>query len=70
MSDINPNCDGSHCRDPKGEVRVLPLPGEANLMLCRDCFTHEMIWRRQRNLDLCREAQYPIPAWSDLKVYP
>lgn len=34
----NTGCDGDHCREAHGEVRILPLPGDANLYLCRPCF--------------------------------
>jgi hypothetical protein len=38
MSNINPNCDGSHCRHGYKEVRLHPLGGGDDLWLCLPCF--------------------------------
>lgn len=68
---MNPNCCGGHCLFDEGEVRVLPLgkiPDHGNLILCRYCFEHEMNYRRDRNRELSREAQFQIPTWDSLKV--
>jgi len=65
----NPNCDGSHCRSNSGEVRVLPLGGGANNIVCQACFEHEMRYRRQRNRDLGGAMKFDIPGWMDLTVY-
>ncbi len=70
---MNPNCCGGHCLNDEGEVRVLPLgknPHHGNLILCRYCFEHEMNWRRDRNRDLAKDAQFKIHAWDSLEVYP
>ena len=42
MSNINPNCDGSHCRDGYKEVRKYPSVGGADLYLCLPCFANAM----------------------------
>jgi hypothetical protein len=70
MSLINPNCDGGKCRK-NGEVRLLPINKkyDGNLILCYDCFLVEIAWRKSRNLDLCKEAQYSLPNWNELQVY-
>jgi hypothetical protein len=65
----NPNCDGSHCQSETGEVRVLPLGGGANLILCVACHAHEIAWRRERNRELSKDAAYALPAWAELEVY-
>lgn len=65
----NPQCDGGHCRTATGKVRVLPLGGGANLILCRVCFEHEISWRRERNRALGTAAQFALPAWEALDVY-
>lgn len=66
------NCDGSHCIQPAGEVRLLPMPGfgsnHGNLILCRTCHRHEIDWRRERNKDLGLDAQYPLPTWESLEI--
>lgn len=71
MGDLhhNPNCDGSHCSRPQGEVRLLPTGGGGNLIVCRACFEHEMRWRRDRNRELADDCKFDLPAWESLKVY-
>lgn len=64
----NPNCDGGHCITGTGTVRILPLTGGANLHLCYACWMYEMQWRTQRNRELAKDAQYPIPDWLALEV--
>lgn len=68
MQTHNPMCDGSHCRSSLGEVRVLPIGGGANLIVCPACHEHELGWRRQRNHELGRPA-FLLPAWDTLEVY-
>lgn len=64
----NPNCDGAGpCKE--GEVRVLPAGGDANLILCRACYTRELWWRRDRNQALAESARFARPAWETLRVY-
>ena len=71
MSDINPNCDGAKCADPKGEVRLYKLGGGANLILCRSCWAHENWYRRMRAKDYTamamrqRDADQLIQAIKD-----
>lgn len=65
----NPNCDGDHCGKTSGEVRVLPTGGDSNAILCRVCYWFELAFRKERNRELDRDAQFDLPAWSSLKVY-
>lgn len=65
----NPNCDKNKCINPNGEVRLLPYGGGANMIVCYDCYLHEVgFWRTQRKVNLWPEAE-EIPEWEDLKVY-
>ena len=48
MSDVNPNCDGAHCVESTGEVRLYALGGGANLYLCRTCWANENFYRQGR----------------------
>jgi hypothetical protein len=66
MSKKNWNCDGGHCTSPDGEVRVYPLGGGANLILCHTCFTHENSYRVSRG-DL---KKWPTVSWTAAKRYP
>ena len=60
MSDINPNCDGAHCTDPAGEVRVYPLGAGGNLILCYRCWQHENSSPNHSRFH----------RWGKAKVYP
>lgn len=65
----NPNCDGAHCRFSTGEVRVLPTGASSNAILCRDCYEHEIRWRKENN-DLRRnDAKALLPTWQTLRPY-
>lgn len=62
----NPNCDGTHCEQADGEVRLLPTGGDGNAILCYACYLHEMAYRK----DLVKGQMPPdLPAWKSLKVY-
>lgn len=65
---MNPNCDGSGPHD-KGEVRVLPLSEDGNLILCLYCYNAEMRYRRDANKTLPLDLKYDTPAWNTLEVY-
>lgn len=66
----NPNCDGSYCGcNSTGEVRVLPLGGSANGILCHRCYEHEIAYRRQRNKALAVDCAFDLPVWESLEVY-
>ena len=62
----NPNCDGNKCHSDTGEVRVYPLGGGGNLILCRQCWTYENIYRHSKG---DRDAWPPVD-WSTARVYP
>jgi hypothetical protein len=65
----NPNCDGYKCGSKTGEVRLLPTGGSSNLILCRRCFDYEIAFRKDRNKELGKFAQFKLPAWEELEVY-
>ena len=69
MNKINPNCDSQRCIKEHGEVRVLPIEGSSNVILCKHCFEYEMRWRHGRNKDLSYSCRFDIPKWENLKVY-
>src|SRR3984957_3092489 len=53
MSNLNPNCDGSHCRHGYEEVRQYPLASSTGssdgaLYLCLPCFANENMSRHHR----------------------
>jgi hypothetical protein len=65
----NPNCCGSGPCSSNPEVRVLPLGGEGNLILCWRCYGNEIRFRRERNEELSKDCQFDLPSWNSLKVY-
>lgn len=69
MSNINPNCDGNHCVDA-GEVRVYPLSGGANLLLCMRCFAHENRYRYNCAHFTGDATTWPQVDWATAKRYP
>lgn len=69
MNIHNVNCCGSKCLEENGEVRILPLGGRSNLILCHACYVNEMEWRKLVNKATPETSQWPFPAWEDLKRY-
>jgi hypothetical protein len=74
MSNINPNCDGAHCRPGYKEVRRLYPPvsstgsGGGDLYLCLPCFANENMRRYQRAKKTSRAEDWPQLHWSTAKV--
>ena len=68
----NPNCNGNGPCSWDDEVRVLPLSKSkdcANLILCKNCFNHEMLFRKEGNKKLTEDYKFDLPEWANLKVY-
>lgn len=67
----NPNCTGSRCQFKNGEVRLLGqrvgIVIDSYMILCRECFDFEILWRKQRNKSLLIK-KYELPTWEELKV--
>jgi hypothetical protein len=59
MSNINPNCDGSHCRHGYKEVRKYPSSGGGDLYLCLPCFANENMHRHNRTKETGRPEEWP-----------
>jgi len=57
MPNLNVNCCGDQCRTAHSEVRLYPLGGGANLILCHACWAHENRYRYHRQADYVRKAQ-------------
>lgn len=64
----NPNCDGGRCAHSTGEVRVYPLVGGANLILCRSCWEHENQFRAWRQKTASPGA-FPQVDWHTAEGY-
>lgn len=65
----NYNCDGNRCQNANSQVRVLPLSGNSNLILCQDCFDHEIKYRKARNKELEKQNRFGLPVWDQLEIY-
>jgi len=68
MSNINPNCDGSHCRHGYKEVRQYPSSSDGGLYLCLPCFANENMSRHNRAKETGRPDDYPQVSWATAKV--
>lgn len=66
----NPNCDGSHCVSATGPVRLYPLGGSANLIVCIACCAHENRYRAERGRETGAPENWPVLQWASLKPYP
>ena len=66
----NPYCDGSNCRTSGGEVRVYPLGGGGNLILCAACFNAENRYRRERGRETGEPSNWPEVSWETAEHYP
>lgn len=62
----NPNCDMQKCRKAEGEVKMLPLRGDGNMILCRHCFETEVLHRK---MVLGWTEPRLVPFWDDAKPY-
>ena len=80
MKNINPNCDGSHCRLGYKEVRLYPpVPssfdnrsggsGGGDLYLCLPCFANENMHRHLRAKETGKPEDWPQVHWSAEVVY-
>ena len=65
----NYNCDGAHCADAHGQVRVYPLGGGANLILCQACAAHENRYRYQRGVETGQFENWPQVNWHACEVH-
>lgn len=64
----NQNCDGSGPH-AAGQVRLLPMGGGGNGILCKKCFYKEIAYRKDRNKDLGEFAKFDLPTWESLEIY-
>lgn len=68
MSNKNSMCDGNNCRYEHGEVRLYPLGGNGNLILCYYCWEHENSFRylQGKRYD---PKNWPQHNWSNGEIY-
>jgi len=70
MSNRNWNCDGDKCAMPNSVVRLFPLGGGANLILCLSCALHENRYRQQRATETGNAEAFPQVNWFNCEIYP
>ena len=58
-------CDYGHEAE---EVRLLPTGGGGNMIVCREHYTREIMFRFTRNKEMGRKG-FQLPRWDDLKIY-
>jgi hypothetical protein len=73
MSNINPKCDGTHCRHGYKEVREYPLApstgsGGDALYLCLPCFANENMRRYTRAKETGMAEDWPQVGWSTAEM--
>lgn len=64
---MNPNCDGSGPHTP-GEIRLYPLGGGGNLILCANCWNKENRYRWRRAVETGAPENWPQEDWQAAKV--
>jgi hypothetical protein len=67
MSNINPNCDGAHCRHGYNEVRLYPSGSGDDLWLCLPCFANENM-HRMRAKQAGHREDCPQVSWATAEV--
>lgn len=65
----NWNCDKDKCRYPKGEVRLYPIGGGGNMILCHACWAHENRYRFDRGIVSRQPENWPQLDWTKAEVY-
>jgi hypothetical protein len=65
----NWNCDGGRCKEPRGDVRVYPLGGGGNLILCHACWAHENRYRYNRGVETKNPDAWPQHDWAKAENY-
>lgn len=67
---VNPRCDGSHCTEENGAVKLFPLGGGSNGILCLSCWAHENKYRYERGKETGRPEDWPQLNWFDAPMVP
>lgn len=65
----NNNCDGGTAHSSNPQVRVYPLGGGGNLILCRLCWDHENRYRCWRGTETGRHQDWPVESWDHSEIY-
>jgi hypothetical protein len=63
------HCEGEHCCDPEGEVRVYPLLFAAHAILCHRCWEQENHYRHERGRELGCPEHWTQHEWDTAERY-
>lgn len=70
MSEFLKNhCNGAGPHSGPAEVRLMPLGGGANLILCMACWARENRYRYERGRETGRPQDWPQENYHAAKVY-
>ncbi len=65
----NNNCDGDWCASNYGPVKIYPLGGSGNLILCHACWAHENKFRYHRGKETKEPDNWPQHNWYAAELY-
>lgn len=65
----NPNCDGSGPHSSKLGVRLYPIGGGGNLILCHACWIRENHYAQQRGKESGCPENWSQPNWHKAVQY-
>ena len=65
----NPNCDNDKCTASNGPVKLYPIGGGGNAILCRQCWLHENHYRHERGLETGQPNNWPQENWNEASEY-
>lgn len=63
------HCDGSGPHTGPAEVRLMPLGGGANLILCQACWSRENRYRYERGRETGAPENWPPANFNTAKIY-
>lgn len=66
---LSSNCDGSGTHMGPQEVRVRPIGGGANLILCKACWVRENRYCYERGEETGSPHSWPQQNWDKAEVY-
>ena len=66
---LNPMCDGTHCKMEDGEVKLYPVGGGGNLILCVVCWANENRHNFNRGQEQSNPEDWPQHNWFHAETY-
>ena len=66
----NPNCNDYHCNTNDGVVKLYPIGGGENLILCHTCWANNNRQNYIRGIETNQPQNFPQHDWYDTPTYP